>query len=344
MIESNKEQLGSLQIGRAVAALAVVGHHTALSVRDFIGPLPDSVQSALELGWAGVDFFFVLSGFIIYHSTYKREKGWQSARRYAAQRMIRVYTPYLTIGICVALGYLAVGGSNSRDWGMFASISLLPADRPPALSVAWTLQREIVFYAIFAIGLFSGRLIVALSIWTISILIGYYGAIGQEQPWFVLLAPINLEFIFGVIIAAAYTQGKLRNSRVPYFLGSLFLGLWIASAASRSNSVLLGLAIAAFMLPVVYKDSATPRRFHRHALLLGSASYALYLIHNPLISITTRIVLHYPWLARPWLAAVIGITSSVFIGIIYHLAFEKPATRLLRSKLMASGIYNQPKG
>ena len=66
MIESNKSQLASLQVGRGLAAMSVVFAHAALGTRDFVAPLPQIAQSVFSFGWLGVDFFFVLSGFIIY--------------------------------------------------------------------------------------------------------------------------------------------------------------------------------------------------------------------------------------------------------------------------------------
>src|SRR5262245_55891859 len=90
----------SLQAGRALAALAVVFHHAGMAARDFAHPIVG--QSIFDLGYLGVDFFFVLSGFIIYHSTADRSK---TAGDYAVARLKRIYVPYLPIGIAIALLY-----------------------------------------------------------------------------------------------------------------------------------------------------------------------------------------------------------------------------------------------
>src|SRR5262249_36486943 len=57
--------LSSLQAARGVAALMVVGYHAQIAVSDFIDPMPTWVRAILDHGDLGVDFFFVLSGFII---------------------------------------------------------------------------------------------------------------------------------------------------------------------------------------------------------------------------------------------------------------------------------------
>ena len=68
-----------LQAGRGLAALAVVMLHSSVAARDFGG-----VHTApLEYGYLGVDFFFVLSGFIIFHSTAGRDR---TIKQYATAR------------------------------------------------------------------------------------------------------------------------------------------------------------------------------------------------------------------------------------------------------------------
>ena len=63
-----KELINSLQVFRGIAALAVVAHHAALSTDAFVQSLPGGWLRVFDLGAFGVDFFFVLSGFIIMHA------------------------------------------------------------------------------------------------------------------------------------------------------------------------------------------------------------------------------------------------------------------------------------
>jgi peptidoglycan/LPS O-acetylase OafA/YrhL len=68
VVSSRSATIECLQAGRGIAATAVVIHHASLAARDVGGPFAG--QRWLELGYLGVDFFFVLSGFIIYPSAH----------------------------------------------------------------------------------------------------------------------------------------------------------------------------------------------------------------------------------------------------------------------------------
>lgn len=334
MIETNNDRLESLQIGRALAALAVVFHHMALSVHDVIAEFPHPLQAIFDFGWIGVDFFFVLSGFIIYHSTYKIAPNKIGAQSYALQRIIRVYVPYIPVSVAVILLYTFVGSNNTRPWGVFSSLTLLPTGQVPALSVAWTLQHEIVFYAIFAIGFFSQRLFLTLGVWAAFILVAFLLGQGREPPFSVGLSLINLEFIAGVAAAVAFRRGLWCRSAWPYALTAVALLIWwFGFQLDRSWSVLGGIAIAGLILPMVYRDAVEGRSFHRHALLAGSASYAVYLVHNPLLSITTRLAAKIPLPENIWIAALIGVIASIAVGFLYHLLYEIPATRFVKKRL-----------
>ena len=65
----------------------------------------------------------------------------------------------------------------------------------------------------------------------------------------------------------------------------------------------------------------------------GDASYSIYLVHNPFLSITSRLVGYVPLLRTWWLGIAIGVVGSVCIGVLYHHFIEKRLIRAFRTLL-----------
>ncbi|NEO88238.1 MAG: acyltransferase, partial [Spirulina sp. SIO3F2] len=152
MTSSRPRSLPLIQALRGLAALAVVLFHVDQLSNDrlhtrFFGEI-------FRFGWVGVDFFFVLSGFIILYSQWSRfgDRGWQSWRRFIIRRAVRIYPTYwVVMGGVLALLLLIPGLSGSgtiTPWYIVQSILLLPQSEDPILSVAWTLTLILFFYGV----------------------------------------------------------------------------------------------------------------------------------------------------------------------------------------------------
>ncbi|WP_363347757.1 acyltransferase [Methylocystis echinoides] len=306
----------SLQAGRALAAIAVVVHHAALAARDFGGGL--RYEDIFSLGYLGVDFFFVLSGFIIYYSTVGRSK---SAADYARSRAVRIYFPYLPIGLAIAILYWLLPGASlgDRQWNWLTTITLAPIGAP-ALSVAWTLQHEVMFYALFGIFYFSGRLFLGLFLWFGAIAAN--GLIGAVDV--IPLRPIDLEFLFGVAAAVMAQRGRWHVAMAPAAL--ICFVLWGFQGFHRESSVLVGLGFALLVPVIVAAEREQWLRIPRTYIFLGAASYSIYLSHGLAISIAARI-LHGSWVI------MIGSTlAGVLGGVAYYLVIERPILNLAGSR------------
>jgi peptidoglycan/LPS O-acetylase OafA/YrhL len=305
----------SLQAGRGLAALYVVLHHSDLAAADFgAGKIHVPL---LANGYLGVDFFFVLSGFIIYHSTAGRDR---SAADYARARLRRVYLPYLPIGIGIALLYAFVPGlsEGSRSWSWLPTLTLLPVSSETALSVAWTLKHEILFYLVFGCLYFSGALRAGMVIWggliAVAAMFGLHGGIP--------LALINLEFLMGVAIAILYRAG--RGHVAWLLLSPIPLVIWILLGMQRNQSVLVGLALAMAMLPVAQLEEKGRLKVPSALTFLGAASYSIYLAHGVAISAISRLFRDMPY----WLVAGGTMIAGVAAGLAYFFAVERPLLRL----------------
>lgn len=315
-------QIATLQVGRAIAAIVVVIYHATQMTVGLTGPFPGS--SLLQHGDLGVDFFFVLSGFIICHSVPGNSLG-----SFIRARARRLYLPYLPVGIGMAL-FLGMIGSNMNGWSWLPTLTLVPVGNP-ALAVAWTLQHEIVFYAVFAAAYFSGHLVAGLMLWAILIV-----AAAIAGVTFLPLALINLEFLMGVAAAAAFRGGW--GSALWYGPASVPLLAWIGLGARNDMSVLVGLAIAVTIVPVAQWERSRTLVIPRNVLFLGAASYSIYLVHVIAISTVSRLVSGWPLMLTG------SVVTGVIAGLVYHIAVERPllhgafgtTVRLLYSKIWPS--------
>ncbi len=162
-MNSNRAYFDGLQAYRGIAALLVVVHHTYGSFSHFLGLNVPALRSLAAIGKFGVDFFFVLSGFIIAYTTYQQRGKLHYLKHYAMARALRVYTPYLPISVALLLLYHLLPGLSAaeRDTSLITSLFLVPHGLP-ALSVAWTLVFEVLFYVAYSLNFIDRRLWLAL--------------------------------------------------------------------------------------------------------------------------------------------------------------------------------------
>lgn len=305
----------SLQAGRALAALAVVSFHVNLAAHDFGR---DHLHVPLfQFGYLGVDFFFVLSGFIIYHSTAGRGR---SVADYAWARFRRVYLPYLPMGVGLAVLYSLLPGlsEGNRSWSWLPTITLLPVSSHTALVVAWTLKHEILFYALFGLFYFCGQLRAGLVIWGAAIIAARIAGITDIIP----VALINLEFLMGIVIAMMYRAG--RGHWLIMLLAPLPFAAWVLLGGAREWSVLVGLSLAFLILPLAQLEAEGRLKVPYVLTFLGAASYSIYLAHNLCISVIARVVRGEPY----WIVASTAVGAGVTGGIFYYFIIERQLLRV----------------
>jgi peptidoglycan/LPS O-acetylase OafA/YrhL len=324
----------SLQIGRAIAAVLVVIYHAMFAAEPFVGHIPNAMRIIASRGYLGVDFFFVLSGFIILYSNRNIIDRRKWILKYAEARVFRVFVPYLPIGLGIALIYtvLPALSDSDRTWSWLSTLTLLPVGEP-ALIVAWTLQFEIVFYLIFWLAISIGRPVAIFALWLAVIVAHFYGF----APWLPepVAGLICVEFFFGVA-AAWVVLGRWADTMAGN-VGLATVGAVITFAACNMEGetavrILIAAAVACVVVPIVRQDlagklTAAPRLL----LLLGSASYAIYLVHNPIISVIARFGRRFA--LAPWQAMVVLFVVPTLIGVAYHLSFERPVLDMLRRRL-----------
>ena len=335
-----KPQIHSLQVFRGLAALAVVAHHAVLSTEAFIGKVPDVLAQVLSMGYLGVDFFFVLSGFIIMYAHMGDEGALSAVTRYSFKRLVRVFPAYLPISIALIALYAWLPGfsaSADRGYSLLSSLLLIPADGPPALSVAWTLVQELMFYVVFMLYFLGKRwLVVGLFAWAALIVAGQQ--VHAPTSWLRYpLSVLNMEFMLGVLSAWVVKSWAVRvwlgnGWRLLAVAGILTACVGLVLIQNESNPYArlvfafgLTLLIAGFAI----REQSAALRWPAFLLMMGNASYSIYLVHNPLLSVTQRLAVR---MGMTWgWGLIFGIACSLVVGYVYYLAVERPALRFFQN-------------
>ena len=321
----------SIQVLRFVAALMIVYLHAAFiafSATGSSGVLPVGVA---DIGNAGVDIFFVISGLII-----AKVAPGRAPSEFILSRIKRIVPMYFLLAIPAVAIEIGTTGFGWRD--AVATFLFWPATNKmtiPALQVGWTLCFEMLFYACAALVLVSRR-------WAL-VLIGAYGVaiilrpIGPPLQFFG--NPIILEFLLGVTIAYAPSY-RLGTWALPF--GAIWLiGANLIGKAPNAfpmdalvghdgfqRVLILGIPSAI----IVYGSLQIKARASAWTYL-GDASYSLYLSH-PLI-IFPSIALWQQFPMPPDLIILICIFISLLFAWRIHERIEKPIVALLKRPLIS---------
>jgi peptidoglycan/LPS O-acetylase OafA/YrhL len=317
---SAPDRIEILQAIRALAALSVLLFHAGHAANKYGGPMP--IVGLTELGVIGVDLFFVLSGFIIMHVTVGRGISLQS---YARSRFRRIFLPYWPVGLIMAVlvfGIFPQGWGAMRGW--FVSLTLIPVGHP-ALNVAWTLQHEILFYALVAAGLYSGWWRSGLVLWCGLILFFAFSGIAAPMG----LQPIDLEFIMGVAAWAAFRNGQRHvigaTSLVLLLCAASMLTFGLVIGIERSGPIAIAAIFAACLPWLVLAERSGKIGTPKSLRFVGDASYSIYLVHGAALLLLSGFWDGFSWFFILPVALIVGLAS----GIGYHLFVERPALALM---------------
>src|SRR5262249_17438079 len=154
------------------------------------------------------------------------------------------------------------------------------------VKVAWTLSYELVFYAFFASYFLCGAVVFSVLMlgWSVAIATQWAGLTMWPHP--VLLRPIVTEFFLGCLIAVLVRQ--LGPRRISGWWLLLPVAVIVATARAEVLGVIdayewWALPCALLILVGAAYDRSTARRYPRALVLVGEASYSIYLIHYGMI-------------------------------------------------------------
>lgn len=345
-------QLAGVQILRALAALMVVMHH---ALHETLGPSGSALAGkGSGFPWmAGVDIFFVVSGFIMVHASAGLFGQPQAARTFLLRRLVRIVPLYwlvTTVFLVVVAFRSDVLNTLPAGWHeVVASYFFWPMQRvdgniQPVFSLGWTLNHEMQFYLLFAAALLlrqSAKMTVAIVTCVLVLLVIRTMSGTQSVALTFWGSPIVLEFAIGMAIGLVRAQGWRMGILSRLFLAILGLLLLVMQTVLPGSAMqvllLSGLAATCLVAAAALgRPSETPDMPGRGWLVaLGDASYALYLTH-PFVLRGLRFLLGGMGLAGTVLAIVLMLLAASLAALVIHRWFERPLAR--RAGKMASGL------
>lgn len=336
----------SLQAGRGLAALAVVLFHIWVLASAKLGHI--FAGGWFSHGSCGVDFFFVLSGFVIMYINRQSIGVPGDGASYFYRRLVRIY-PLLLILTLAKLAYMLVGASGVPDYKnnlstILASTLLIPQAGACFIGPSWSLCFEMFFYAAFLLIILFGR---GLRWW----IAGYVAACfllnlpflpRLHYPVSFLFSPYMLEFCLG-----CFAAWLCANNLVPGTLAKVCVGSGLALAAvgllfyNRLEGVLgqlltpfLGTSFFLIITGAAALEQQGAFTVPRGFAFLGDASYSIYLAHTSILEVGINFMAAkkgwFGGYTEPALFGLAVITVILCCGL--YLLVEKPLCRWLRDK------------
>lgn len=339
-----------LQSFRGIAALGILLFHASCGIAvkyfnyNFLG-----LYNIGRTG--GVDYFFVLTGFMMYY-VYSKDFGKpEKISRFLTNRFIRIYPAFWAVLLPLLPIYFLVpsfGEAAYRDPNVILKSLLLYPQGEPILPQTWSSSYIFFFYLMFAL-LFSNKrgfhrifqLWFALTAFRFAA--GSFGYEPLSHGFLVsfLFNKLNLEFFAGCGIAALVRKHTLKRPIALLLIG-LGLAGYLVTAYVHIHKLTTVDELLAFGLPSVLLiwglasiRFETAPKWMTPLLKLGDASYSIYLTHLTFLSlvIKTLVALHAPQIIGVFATLCLCVAITIILGRAFYVMIEKPMVAFLKQAL-----------
>lgn len=328
----------SVQYLRGIAALMVVLHHIEIKGEQY----GNGALNGFTVGYFGVDLFFIISGFIMCHTTWNKNI---SFGKFMYARIIRILPLYWFITsaalviFIIAPGVVNSGGGTTSIW---ASYLLAPNGVRYLVDNGWTLRYEFYFYLIFGASLFiksDKHYLIISAIILALILMGL--VIQPENSWGkFFLDKLLLEFLMGIFAFHLVKQARLSNFVALLLLG---VGLYAVVAQNAIKEIetplqrvisggvpMLGIFIGMVHFEALFSKSNN--LFFRALEHLGDSSFSLYLTHPFVLSPVAMILRKFGLSQHNNLFILSLLTLAIAVGWICYQLVEQPLNRTFKKQ------------
>jgi peptidoglycan/LPS O-acetylase OafA/YrhL len=257
-------------------------------------------------GYIGVQIFFMISGFIMVHTTSSIKTHYLNGSfRFLLNRIVRIAPLYYISTFILIADDLNDGYLITHSAELIRSLLFIPSLNTthgpdygmPVLEVGWTLNYEMIFYLLFAVSIMAGkkRYLLLFSLFT---LVAFFIPVLSKEgftfnyqvwhdyslPWLnIFTNPIWLHFVLGVVTGLTFPKIKISKSVARYLLAGsslLFLFYYTGMAGLQVNALndllFCGLLFTGFLLNDFCNEGI---RIPKFLVVLGDMSYTLYLFH-----------------------------------------------------------------
>ncbi|WP_230415774.1 acyltransferase family protein [Micromonospora tarapacensis] len=358
---TDADRLPSLTGLRWIAALLVFGFHAG-TMRIIAEPGPQAVVGEIfTLGLSGVQFFFVLSGFVLVWSA----RPGASRRRFWRRRFAKVYPNHLVLWALAMLAALWFADPINPVAALENLLLLQAWDPRPGHfysvnNVSWSLSCELFFYLCLPLALPAVRrarpwllwaVVIAVPLLILALWPGQALVPEQSRWWFTQVFPLvrSLEFWMGVAAAELMLRGRWRGPRLPV-AGLIFVATWVMAAQWIRAELWAALLSVAYVLLIAAAADAdvhgrrSPLR-SRPMVWLGEVSFAFYLVHVFVIMTILRLTGDWGTGLPGWWGpiAVIGfLLFTLALAALLHRYVEQPMMRRLAPSRAAPGGSARP--
>jgi peptidoglycan/LPS O-acetylase OafA/YrhL len=335
---------------RAIAILFVfIIHSGGGGLRE----LGDAGNFIVEVGKYGVQIFFVISGFTIFHQFFSEN---YTFKRFILVRIARLSIPYYPI-LLIIFAYINFGGTQFNNWaqnlndGQISLANLIThisytssyflKYQNSIIGVEWTLGIEAFYYLLFGFLIHFKLMRLArkpllwwcslfiIEVYILKLLKGYYDLDSLYVHWL----PFKYAYMFflGGVAYHLRMQRNMQNKTSGISKGLIsdlclltilitFVGFIVASIYFHLHKPLVeaGFVVGTFAI-IIFFDDAGKLSFslnNRALIFIGSISYSFYLIHFPIINML-------PKLNITILDFLVSLISTIVISYCWYTIFEK---------------------
>lgn len=264
-------------------------------------------------GQLGVTVFFVISGFILPYSLYRKNYTLSAFPKFLLKRSIRIDPPYwATIILLFIVDYVPLQRLN------FEAVTL---------------------HVFYVVPFFKGQEWYNSVFWTLAVEFQYYILLGLLFPLLMRVKPllsVTLVLAGSIIcILLNFSMRELIFTSLHNFAVGYIVFLYFIEKISLRNAIVILLGFCAFLvfkvsivtglvpaitaLFIMLFNSKSPKAL----LFLGNISYSLYLIHEIVFILYLKFIKAY--ITNAFMLGITSIGLAILVAYIFYLVFEKPA-------------------